>query len=92
MTPVTVTAKTASGTLRGRIEDGVTVFWGVRYAVCERFAAPRPVPAWDGNGTPWPTTPYPPPGPGTPGRRRGHLRRIARVPGWSGDRRRRPGG
>ena len=33
MTPVTVTAKTASGTLRGRIEDGVTVFRGVRYAV-----------------------------------------------------------
>lgn len=45
---VIITAKSASGTLRGRIEDGMTVFRGVRYAECERFGAPRPVPAWDG--------------------------------------------
>ncbi|MCX3290415.1 carboxylesterase family protein [Streptomyces sp. NEAU-H22] len=42
------TAKTTSGVLRGRVEDGTTVFRGVRYATCERFGLPRPVPAWSG--------------------------------------------
>ncbi|KOX12664.1 carboxylesterase/lipase family protein [Nocardiopsis sp. NRRL B-16309] len=39
-------AKTDNGVLRGRAEGGLTVFRGVRYATCERFAPPRPVPAW----------------------------------------------
>lgn len=42
------TAKTTSGALRGRVEDGMAVFRGVRYATCERFGPPRPVPAWSG--------------------------------------------
>ncbi|MEV6904842.1 carboxylesterase family protein [Amycolatopsis sp. NPDC051372] len=41
-------AKTADGVLRGRVEDGLTVFRGVRYATCERFGPPRTVPAWSG--------------------------------------------
>lgn len=45
---MTTTAKSTSGTLRGRIKDGMTVFRGVRYAECERFGAPGPVPVWDG--------------------------------------------
>jgi para-nitrobenzyl esterase len=45
---VPTTAKTTSGVLRGGIEDGLTVFRGVRYATCERFGPPTPVPAWSG--------------------------------------------
>ncbi|MFF5365165.1 carboxylesterase/lipase family protein [Streptomyces scabiei] len=40
--------KTGDGVLRGRAEDGVAVFRGVRYAACERFEPPRPWPAWSG--------------------------------------------
>ncbi|MDX3696515.1 carboxylesterase family protein [Streptomyces europaeiscabiei] len=43
-----IRAKTGDGVLRGCIEGGVTVFRGVRYATCERFGPPRPVPAWSG--------------------------------------------
>ncbi|MDT3397234.1 carboxylesterase family protein [Streptomyces sp. B1866] len=43
-----IKAKTSDGVLRGRVEDGVTVFRGVRYATGERFGPPRPVPAWTG--------------------------------------------
>src|SRR6185369_14408795 len=62
-----------------------------------RYATPRRSPLFrarpaSGTGRRGRRPPRPPPGPGTPGRRRGHLRRIARVPGWLGDRRRRPGG
>ncbi|MCP2256558.1 para-nitrobenzyl esterase [Streptoalloteichus tenebrarius] len=42
------TARTSQGELRGRVEDGLVVFRGVRYAEVERFRPPRPVPAWTG--------------------------------------------
>ncbi|WIX76644.1 carboxylesterase family protein [Amycolatopsis carbonis] len=45
---LTTMAKTADGVLRGRVEDGLTVFRGVRYATCERFGPPRRVPTWSG--------------------------------------------
>jgi para-nitrobenzyl esterase len=45
---VLTTAKTAGGVLHGQVEDGLVVFRGVRYATAERFAPPRPVPAWRG--------------------------------------------
>ncbi|WLW50346.1 carboxylesterase/lipase family protein [Streptomyces sp. YU58] len=41
-------AKTGDGVVHGRVEDGVTVFRGVRYATCERFGPPRPTDAWSG--------------------------------------------
>lgn len=36
------------GTLRGVSTGAVTAFLGVPYAVADRFAAPRPAPAWEG--------------------------------------------
>ncbi|MEV5435020.1 carboxylesterase family protein [Streptomyces sp. NPDC052682] len=44
--------RTGAGTVRGRWEDGLAVFRGIPFAAPPvgeaRFAAPRPVPAWDG--------------------------------------------
>jgi para-nitrobenzyl esterase len=44
--------RTGSGSVRGRVEDGVAVFRGIPFAQPPvgplRFAAPEPVPAWDG--------------------------------------------
>jgi para-nitrobenzyl esterase len=43
---------TIAGTVRGRMEDGLTVFRGIPFAAPPvgeaRFAAPRPVSGWDG--------------------------------------------
>ena len=42
----------AGGAVRGRLEDGVAVFRGIPFAQppvgALRFAAPQPVPPWDG--------------------------------------------
>jgi len=50
--PVEAVVRTAAGAVRGRREDGLTVFRGIPFAeppVGEaRFAAPRPVRGWDG--------------------------------------------
>ncbi|MGW0814332.1 carboxylesterase/lipase family protein [Streptomyces viridiviolaceus] len=50
--PVEAVVRTAAGAVRGRREDGLTVFRGIPFAeppVGEaRFAAPRPVHGWDG--------------------------------------------
>src|ERR1700677_3292989 len=44
--------RTVSGSVRGRVEDGVAVFRGIPYAQPPvgplRFAAPEPAAAWDG--------------------------------------------
>jgi para-nitrobenzyl esterase len=41
--------RVSSGTLRGRLESGVTVFQGIPYAALHvRFGAPEPVDPWDG--------------------------------------------
>ncbi|MEI7447146.1 MAG: carboxylesterase family protein [Burkholderiales bacterium] len=46
------TVRTASGALRGAVEDGVLVFRGVPYAAPPvgplRFARPQPAPSWSG--------------------------------------------
>ncbi|MBB4920418.1 carboxylesterase/lipase family protein [Streptosporangium saharense] len=39
---------TASGLVRGRIFGDISAFLGIPYAVAERFARPRPAPAWPG--------------------------------------------
>jgi carboxylesterase type B len=62
---------TAQGKVRGRSRDGVAAFLGIPYAQApfgaNRFAPPRPVPAWDGvrdalaYGPTAPKPGYPPP-------------------------------
>ncbi len=48
----TITATTASGTVRGQVSNGVATFLGVPYAAAPtgelRFAAPQPAVPWDG--------------------------------------------
>jgi carboxylesterase type B len=45
--------RVAAGALRGRLESGLAVFKGIPFAEPPaRFAAPGPVQAWDGIGTP----------------------------------------
>ncbi|MFC5722212.1 carboxylesterase/lipase family protein [Streptomyces gamaensis] len=71
--PAVPEARTASGTVRGRHEDGLAVFRGVPYAQPPvgdaRFAPPRPVRPWDGVreayafGPPAPQGTTPMPGP-----------------------------
>ncbi|MBE1532687.1 carboxylesterase/lipase family protein [Actinomadura algeriensis] len=39
---------TGQGAVRGTVGDEVRSFQGIPYATAERFAAPRPVPAWTG--------------------------------------------
>ena len=44
-------AKTSSGMVRGRVENGIFVYRGVPYGMDTaqtRFAAPKPAPLWDG--------------------------------------------
>ncbi|TXS76752.1 carboxylesterase/lipase family protein [Streptomyces sp. me109] len=62
--------RTASGAVRGRREDGLTVFRGIPFARppvgAARFAAPRPPRAWDGTREAYSFGPPPPqetPGP-----------------------------
>ena len=49
---MTTTVRTAAGVVRGRREDGLTVFRGIPFAAPPvgeaRFQAPRPAEAWDG--------------------------------------------
>ncbi|GAA0267650.1 carboxylesterase family protein [Actinomadura nitritigenes] len=52
-----------AGTLRGGSTGAVTAFLGIPYGCAERFAAPRPAPAWPGvrdAGRPGPACPQPP--------------------------------
>ncbi|GDY72013.1 hypothetical protein SAV31267_014980 [Streptomyces avermitilis] len=55
---------TAAGTVRGRLEGGLAVFRGVPFAEPPvgdaRFAAPRPVRAWDGTRDAFAFGPPPP--------------------------------
>ncbi|MEU1533750.1 carboxylesterase/lipase family protein [Streptomyces fagopyri] len=64
--------RTASGAVRGRREDGLTVFRGIPFArppVGEaRFAAPRPPRAWDGTRDAYSFGPPPPQETGIQGR------------------------
>ncbi|MEI5527204.1 carboxylesterase family protein [Streptomyces brasiliscabiei] len=64
--------RTAAGAVRGRAEDGLTVFRGIPFAeppVGEaRFAAPRPVSAWDGTREAYAFGPPPPQDLGIQGR------------------------
>lgn len=52
MSPGPEQVRTTAGAVRGRVEDGVTVFRGIPFAQPPvgglRFAAPRRVDAWDG--------------------------------------------
>ena len=58
--------RTAAGVLRGRLEGGLAVFRGIRYAEppvgALRFAAPRPVQGWSGVQTAVSYGPPPPQG------------------------------
>jgi para-nitrobenzyl esterase len=49
---MTTEVRTSAGTVRGRVEDGVTVYRSIPFAAPPvgpgRFAAPRPAPPWDG--------------------------------------------
>ncbi|GGU09841.1 carboxylesterase family protein [Actinomadura citrea] len=52
-----------AGALRGASTGAVTAFLGIPYGMAERFAAPRPVPVWEGvrdAGRPGPACPQPP--------------------------------
>ncbi|MET8950768.1 carboxylesterase/lipase family protein [Streptomyces sp. NPDC004393] len=66
--------RTAAGAVRGRREDGLAVFRGIPFAeppVGEgRFAAPRPVRAWDGTREAYRFGPPPPQEAGIQGRAR----------------------
>ncbi|MBL7500858.1 carboxylesterase family protein [Frankia sp. CNm7] len=67
-----VQARIAPGAVRGRWEGGLAVFRGVPFARPpvgeDRFAAPRPVPAWDGAREAFAFGPPPPQDVGIPGR------------------------
>ncbi|MFJ7768901.1 carboxylesterase/lipase family protein [Streptomyces sp. NPDC097107] len=56
--------RTVAGSVRGRREDGLTVFRGIPFAGAPvgeaRFAAPRPVRAWDGTREAYAFGPPPP--------------------------------
>src|SRR3954454_23999989 len=66
------TARVSGGALRGAWEAGVAVFRGIPYAAApvgpDRFAAPRPAEAWDGER---PAVSFGPPPPQTDGLGRG---------------------
>jgi len=47
--PAAPVVRTTLGRLRGRREGGLSVFRGIRYAIAERFQAPKPPPASRGN-------------------------------------------
>ncbi|HEY8572685.1 carboxylesterase/lipase family protein [Phenylobacterium sp.] len=46
--PAAPVAPTRYGPVRGYVDQGVSVFKGVRYGVAQRFRAPQPPPAWTG--------------------------------------------
>ena len=48
LTKTSPIVETKQGKLRGFRYDGVDHFYGIRYAVAERFHMPQPVPAWEG--------------------------------------------
>jgi para-nitrobenzyl esterase len=70
---MTTVVRTAAGAVRGRREDGLTVFRGIPFAqppVAEaRFAAPRPVRAWEGTREAYAFGPPPPQESGIQGRK-----------------------
>jgi carboxylesterase type B len=41
-------ASTTAGFVRGRRVDGAEEYLGIPFAIAERFAPPRPAPAWEG--------------------------------------------
>ncbi|MEW2355515.1 carboxylesterase family protein [Spirillospora sp. NPDC029432] len=56
-------AETTAGPVRGVPDGPVTAYLGIPYARAGRFAAPRPVPAWNGvrdASSPGPAAPQPP--------------------------------
>ncbi|WP_330282703.1 carboxylesterase/lipase family protein [Streptomyces sp. NBC_00588] len=69
----TTVVRTTAGSVRGRAEDGLTVFRGIPFAeppVGEaRFQAPRPVRAWEGTREAYAFGPPPPQETGIQGRR-----------------------
>ena len=70
---MTTVVRTAAGSVRGRLEDGLTVFRGIPFAeppVGEaRFGAPRPVRDWEGTREAYAFGPPPPQESGIQGRR-----------------------
>jgi para-nitrobenzyl esterase len=70
---MTTVVRTGAGAVRGRREDGLTVFRGIPFAeppVGEaRFAAPRPVQAWEGTREAYAFGPPPPQESGFQGRK-----------------------
>lgn len=69
----TTVVRTVGGAVRGRREDGLTVFRGIPFAEPpvgkDRFGAPRPVRAWEGTREAYEFGPPPPQESGIQGRR-----------------------